>query len=359
MHNSKLFNNPFYVGILPLKHLGVLLALLVLLSACNDQASQAKYPFHYSDAIMGTSFSIKASSLPETIKPEPLKQDIKSLLDALNAELSTYEPESALSLFNKQQTSDWQTVPESLLTVLTEAQRISQLSNGAFDITVGKLVNLWGFGTEPMNFAAPKDSLLNETLAMTGYQHLFIDTKTSQVKKDLPALYLDLSAIAKGYAVDKVALFLEAQGIDNYMVEIGGEIRLKGQNITQNPWKIAIEKPTPEKRIIQKVVSISNISMATSGDYRNFFEADGVRYSHTIDSRTGKPITHKLASITILHPSAMTADALATAIMVLGEDDGFNLAEKQNIAALFIVKTAEGFEEKSTSAFIEFFKEKL
>ncbi|NOQ35157.1 MAG: FAD:protein FMN transferase ApbE [Methylococcaceae bacterium] len=337
---------------------GLCLLLIFLLSACDNQAPQAKYPFVYSDGIMGTSFTIKASHLPETVKHELLKTQIKSLLDGLNAELSTYESQSALSLFNQNQSVDWESVPSALLTVLTESQRISQLSAGAFDITVGKLVNLWGFGVDPMNFTAPEETILNEALVNTGYQHLVIDAETSKIKKDLPELYLDLSAIAKGYAVDKVALFLEEQGINDYMVEIGGEVRLKGKNINQGAWRIAIEKPTPEKRMIQKVVPLSNISMATSGDYRNFFESKGIRYSHTIDPRTGRPITHKLASVTILSDTAMTADALATAMMVLGEEQGYQLAEKQQIAALFIIKTADGFEEKSTAAFIEFFKEK-
>ncbi len=307
---------------------------------------------------MGTSFTIKVSRLPENADEASLKTGIKTLLDALNAELSTYEPESPLSRFNKSENTEWQPVPAALFNVLEEARRISDLSGGAFDISVGKLVNLWGFGTEPMSFTAPDEKRLAETLAITGYRHLAIDGQTLRIKKELPQLYLDLSAIAKGYAVDRVAQFLERQGIADYMVEIGGELRLSGKNISQGDWKIAIEKPTPEKRMIQKVIPLSNIAMATSGDYRNFFESNGVRYSHTIDPRTGKPVTHRLASVTILHPSSMTADALATAMMVLGETEGFELAQKQNIAALFIVKTAEGFEEKSTFAFTEFFKGK-
>lgn len=337
---------------------GFYFILLFLLIGCNEQNSVPPYAFEYSDGIMGTSFSIKATHLPEAIKAETLKTQIKDKLALLNAELSTYEKKSALSLFNQSEQTDWQKVPSALLTVLIEAQRISQLSTGAFDISVGKLVNLWGFGVEPMHFSRPNEKRLTEILATTGYQHLLIDTETLTIKKQIPELYLDLSAIAKGYAVDQVALVLENQGIDDYMVEIGGEIRLKGKNNTGGAWRIAIEKPTPEKRAIQKVVAISNIAMATSGDYRNFFEVDGIRYSHTIDPRTGRPIKHQLASVTILSESSMTADALATAMMVLGEKKGYQLAEQHKIAALFIIKTADGFVEKSTSAFIEFFKEK-
>ncbi len=334
----------------------ILLLFLVLIS-CGENGQKTTYPFVYKDLIMGTSFTIKATKLPEAIKSNLLKAQIKKLLDQLNAALSTYEPNSALSLFNQNKTQDWQPIPNTLLTVLIEAQRISQLTRGAFDITVGQLVNLWGFGIDPMHFTPPDEAILKNALAKIGYQQLLIDESESKIKKQQPELYLDLSAIAKGYAVDQVGLLLESQGINNYMVEIGGEIRLKGKNSSGKGWNIAIEKPTPEKRVIQKVVALSDIAMATSGDYRNFFEFEGKRYSHTIDPRTGYPVTHHLASVTILNKSTMTADALATAMMVLGEDEGYQLAEQEQIAALFIIKTAEGFVEKSSSAFTAFFKE--
>ncbi|MCK4493559.1 MAG: FAD:protein FMN transferase [Methylococcales bacterium] len=342
-------NKPFLLG----------LFVFFLISCTESQNQATRYPFLYSDGIMGTSFTIKATDVPTAVNKDNLKKQIKQRLDQLNGQLSTYEPQSALSLFNKSVQTNWQHIPESLLTVLKEAQKISQLTKGAFDVTVGKLVNLWGFGVEPMRFTAPNKQKLKEVLSTTGYQHLLIHAKTAQIKKAIPTLYLDLSAIAKGYAVDEVALLLEKAGIQDYMVEIGGEIRLKGQNIHGEGWKIALEKPIVEKRIIEKVISLTDISMATSGDYRNYFEADGVRYSHSIDPRTGDSITHQLASVTILHSSTMTADALATAMMVLGENKGYQLAQQHQIAALFIIKTADGFKEKSTDAFTHFFKEKL
>jgi thiamine biosynthesis lipoprotein len=149
-----------------------------------------------------------------------------------------------------------------------------------------------------------------------------------------------------------VATLLEHLGIMDYMVEIGGEIRVKGKNSKNEPWQIAVEKPTAEKRMIEKVLAVTDTGMATSGDYRNFFEVDGVRFSHTIDPRIGKPIKHSLASITVLNPTSMEADALATAIMVLGPDEGFQFAEKNRIPAFFIIKSDKGFEEKMSTAFI-------
>ncbi|MCK5727708.1 MAG: FAD:protein FMN transferase [Methylococcales bacterium] len=340
---------PFFLGLI----------VFFLISCTESQNQPKRYPFIYSDGIMGTSFTIKATYLPETIPKDRLKKQIKQRLDELNGQLSTYQSQSALSLFNKSRETNWQSVSLSLLTVLNEAQRVSQLTGGAFDVTVGKLVNLWGFGVDPMNFTAPDEQQLAAVLSTTGYQHLSIQRKTKQIKKDIPTLYLDLSAIAKGYAVDEIGLLLEAHGLNDYMVEIGGEIRLKGQNIKGGGWNIALEKPIIEKRAIEKVISLTDISIATSGDYRNYFESEGVRYAHSIDPRTGRSIVHQLASVTILDKSTMTADALATAMMVLGHDIGYKLAQKHQIAALFIIKTADGFQEKSTDAFTHFFKGKL
>lgn len=336
-----------------LKRGSVLLFLVFLLLACEQQEAVKQYPLHYSDAIMGTSFTVKVSLLPDSLSSDELKIQIKQRLDALNAQMSTYRQDSELSKINQNQSGEWLTVSESLYEVLKEAKNIYDLSGGAFDITVGPLVNLWGFGTEPMSFKAPDDSLIEQNRQNTGTQYLLFKDETRQIKKEKAALYLDLSAIAKGYAVDQVGLLLEQQGISDYMVEIGGELRLKGLNNRKQPWRIAVEKPTAEKRMIQKVLPLSDISLATSGDYRNFFEVDKVRFSHTIDPRSGRPITHKLASCTILSDTTMKADALATAMMVLGPEQGFDLAEKENIAALFIIKTDAGFTEKASSSFVQ------
>jgi len=329
-----------------------LLLLVFLLSACDKQEEKSKYALHYSDAVMGTSFTIKVPQLPASLSNDEAKTQIKTLLDVLNGQMSTYQSDSELSLFNKSQSTEWKIVSPSLYSVLKQAKTISELSKGAFDITVGPLVNLWGFGPDPMKYIAPNDGEITDKLLKVGFRFLHFDEKTKKVKKQNPELYLDLSGIAKGYAVDQVGLLLEKQGISNYMVEIGGELRLKGKNSKNKPWRIAIEKPSSDRQTIQKVLPLSDISLATSGDYRNFFEANGVRFSHTIDPRTGKPITHKLASITILSDTTMKADALATALMVLGADEGYRIAEEENIAALFIIKTKDGFVEKLSPSFL-------
>lgn len=335
-----------------IKRGSVLLLLVFLLFACDQQNRTKQYPLDYSDAIMGTSFTIKASALPGSIKIDELKVRIKDLLDKLNGQMSTYKQDSELSLLNKNQSTQWIAVSAELYSVLKEANNIAGLSQGAFDITVGPLVNLWGFGPDQMSFEVPGDKLIQQQLTKIGYHHLLFDDNKQQVRKEIPDLYLDLSAIAKGYAVDQVGLLLEKHGIADYMVEIGGELRLKGNNIANQPWRIAVEKPTADKRMIQKVLPLSDISLATSGDYRNFFEQDGVRFSHTIDPRSGMPVTHKLASITILSDTTMKADGLATALMVLGPVQGFKMAEEEKIAALFIIKKDDMFIEKATSSFI-------
>jgi thiamine biosynthesis lipoprotein len=331
----------------------VVLFLVLTLSACEQQAKQPQYPLHYSDEIFGTSFTIKASPLPDSISADDVKLKIKQALDQLDHVMSTYKPDSELSQLNKNHSMEWVDISSDLYDVLKQAHHISVISGGAFDITVGPLVNLWGFGPDPMSFVAPNTVVIRQTLTKIGYQKLLFNDQNQRVKKIEASLYLDLSAIAKGYAVDKVGALLEEYGISHYMVEIGGELRLKGANIKQNPWRIAIEKPSSEQRVIQKVLPLSNISLATSGDYRNFFESEGIRFSHTIDPRSGSPIRHDLASVTVLSETTMKADALATALMVLGDEEGGRMAERENIAALFIIKTKDGFTEKASSSFLE------
>ncbi len=323
----------------------------VLLSACNQYSE--RYQFVHGGPTMGTSFSIKVPHLPKTVDADQLKADIDRHLNEINGTMSTYLEDSELSQFNGKLSTDWQPVSAALFAVLKQAQQISVLSGGAYDVTIGPLVNLWGFGPDPMVFEAPADDLVNRKLNEIGYTHLKLRDDPLAVKKDIPELYLDLSSLAKGYAVDRIGELLEANKITDYLVEIGGEIKLKGNNINGKPWRIAIEKPAADKRMIQRILPITDIAVATSGDYRNFFEHNGVRFSHTIDPRTGRPITHKLASVTILRHTTMEADALATALMVLGPERGFQLAEQQQMAALFIVKSDGGFVEKSTSAYTE------
>jgi len=300
---------------------------------------------------MGTQYMVKVVDLPADQTSADLGKDIAHLLHDVDAKMSTYRSDSELSTFNAAKTTQWFPVSYDMIDIVDEAIQVSSSTTGAFDVTVGPLVNLWGFGPEQHPERVPTAHEIQSEMARVGYQHVHIRKEPPALRKDLEGIYIDLSALAKGYAVDKVADYLETLGIADYMVEVGGELRLKGHNGTGIPWKIAIERPSPGIRDIHRIIQLENKGVATSGDYRNYFEKDGRRYSHTIDPRTGRPIDHRLASITVISDTSMHADAMATALMVAGPDEGGRLAQEQKLAAYFITKTADGFTERATEAF--------
>jgi thiamine biosynthesis lipoprotein len=238
-----------------------------------------------------------------------------------------------------------------VIRVFLLAQEVSEASGGAFDVTVGPIVNTWGFG--PVKQARPPtDAEIAAARADVGYRLLAIDAAAGTIAKARPDMYADLSAIAKGFGVDQVARALDARGIGRYMVEVGGEVRVRGTNAAGVPWQVGIERPDETVQRAQLVVPMANVSMATSGDYRNYFEKDGRRFSHEIDPTTGHPIRHRLASVTVLAPECAFADAYATALLVLGPERGYALALKKGLAAYFIERRPEGgFAERQTPAF--------
>jgi thiamine biosynthesis lipoprotein len=256
-----------------------------------------------------------------------------------------------LSLFNTSQSTDWQAASLELCLSVKESLAISAMTGGAFDITVGPLVNLWGFGPDGAIVSPPSDEQIAAARTRVGFGHLHADCTKPAVRKDLARLYIDLSAYAKGYAVDRVAELLDQRDVSNYLVEIGGELKVSGHNADGQPWAVAIEEPLDEERRVHTVIRLTDRAVATSGDYRNFFEFDERRYSHEIDTRTGRPVTHSLASVTVIADTAAYADGMATALMVLGPKEGLELARSRNIAALFLVRTPSGFIEHATPAF--------
>lgn len=341
--------------------------LVLLLAGCSN-GNRERAPFRYSGWTMGTAFNVTVAVMPSTVRADELKAGIDRRLSDVNGSMSTFLEDSELSRLNRSRSTDWLPVSDDLATVLAEAQRISRLTDGAFDVTIGPLVNLWGFGPEKKDGDdVPSVSEITARLQKCGYRNLQVREEPPSVRKLLPEIYIDLSALAKGYGVDRVADYLESAGIKDYLVEIGGELRVEGKSHRGDAWLIGIEKPAPGQRVVQKVLVLDDMAVATSGNYRNYIEVAGEHFSHTIDPRTGRPITHKLASVTVLsHTTAlspgltagsglkhttMTADALATGLMVLGADEGFALAEQKGWAALFIIKAANGFIEKSTTAF--------
>ncbi|MBY7866237.1 FAD:protein FMN transferase [Vibrio fluvialis] len=323
----------------------VALASLLLLAGCEQPPQQV----HLSGPTMGTSYNIKYLQQDDLPSSDELHKEIDRLLEEVNDQMSTYRKDSELSRFNQYQGIDPFEVSNQTATVVKEAIRLNGLTEGALDVTVGPLVNLWGFGPEARPEVVPTDAELAERKANTGIHHLSVDG--NKLSKDLPHLYVDLSTIAKGWGVDVVANYIESQGIHNYMVEVGGEIRLKGLNRDGVPWRIAVEKPTVDERSIQEIIEPGDMAIATSGDYRNYFERDGVRYSHIINPQTGRPIHNRVVSVTVLDKSCMTADGLATGLMVLGDEKGIEIAEQNHIPVFMIVKTDDGFKEIASSAF--------
>lgn len=328
-----------------LKHWLMVVVGALLLAGCGPEQ------INLEGKTMGTSYSIKYVSDSSTLSPEKLQQEIDLELEAVNDQMSTYRPGSELSRFNTSREVDTP-FPVSAATakVVREAIRINRLTDGALDVTVGPLVNLWGFGPEGRPDTVPTEAEITKRRAWVGIDKLAVEN--GALVKRIPELYVDLSSIAKGYGVDVVAEYLEANNITNYMVDIGGEVRTRGNNGESKPWRIAIEKPVSgEAQSAQEIIEPGRMAIATSGDYRNYFEQNGVRYSHTIDPDTGRPINHRLVSITVLDPSCMTADGLSTGLDVLGPERGMALANLLDIPVLMIVKTDKGFEERYSDAF--------
>ena len=322
---------------------------LVALAGCSFEPEEKTWEI--SGGIFGTRYHINVVLTDDRETLEDLSEGITETLETVDASMSTWREDSELSRFNsRDDQSGWVPVSDPLFEVLTAAQRVSGRSGGAFDITIGPVVNLWGFGPEGRPDKVPNDQVLADRLASTGFRFLELDPEQQAIRAGRKQ-YLDLSAIAKGYGVDAVARYLESQGVNRYLVEIGGEVRVNGRKPDGSAWRLAIEQPDAEGRQVNRVVAMDRNGMATSGDYRNYYESDGQRFSHTIDPATGRPVDHRLASVTVIHDSTMMADAWATAFTVLGFEEGCRLALQENLAVYFIVREGEGFETYHTPAF--------
>jgi thiamine biosynthesis lipoprotein len=326
----------------------VVLCLLLLLVACQPAVQPMEPETHLSGKTMGTTYNVKFVTDPN-IDNEKLHNEIEQKLININQLMSTYIPDSELSIINKAPANTPMPISAETRLVLEEALRLGQLTDGALNVTLGPLVNLWGFGPDKRPEVIPSDAEIIQAMQSVGLEHIVLNGK--QISKRVPGLYIDLSPIAKGYGVDALALLLEAKGITDYLVEIGGEMRLSGIKSSGQEWRVAIEKPLSKQRVIQRIVAIGGNAIATSGDYRNYYEENGVRYSHLIQPQTGYPIQHNLVSVTVIHPSSMTADGLATALSILGTEAAIELAERDNLAVLLISKQGDEFVEYQSPAF--------
>lgn len=331
--------------------------LIFLFYSCSNKIENKLYT--YEGSTMGTYFSVKyvlAEGQQKKYNSLEIEKQIDTILIKVNRQMSIFDKDSEISKFNQYRNTEWFAVSDDLFLVIKTALQVSQESGGAFDVTVGPLVNLWGFGPEDKPYKVPTDDEIKDKMKLIGWNKLEVSDNTKEIRKNIPEFYLDLAAIAKGFGVDKIAEYFDSIGIKNYLVEIGGEVRTAGKNQSGEIWKVGIATPD-EISTIEKIIQLENISVATSGDYWNYFEENGIRYSHTIDPSTGRPITHKLASVSVVHKSCMLADAYATAINVLGPDKGFELAEKLNLSVFFIIRSENKFMEKMTSSFKKYLVE--
>ncbi len=335
---------------LPLRRVCWLVVSLAVVAGAGCERTAPRLD-EFSGPIMGTRYSVKVVDVPPDTDVEGLAGEVLATLERINAAMSTYLPESELSRFNTGRSDDWFAVSSETAHVVQAALDLSAATDGAFDPTVGPLVDLWGFGPTLTAGALPDDAAIAAAQARVGWRHLSVRLDPPALRKALPDLAVDLSAIAKGYAVDEVAALLEGAGVVDYLVDVGGELRVRGHNANDRPWGVAIEQPRPGGRAVQRVVRLSSGAVATSGDYRNYYEIDGRRYSHEIDPATGRPVRHALASVTVLAATAMNADALATAYMVLGPEATLQRADRDGVAALLLVRDGDGFREVESAHF--------
>ena len=365
--------------------MSVAAAVSLMLAAAHFLAGCGASPetFELRGQAMGTAWSIRvvAPADGSGVALEPLRERVTARLEDMENVFSTWRPESEVSRFNAYPGQDWFPVSPVFLDVLKRAVEVSELSDGAFDPTIGPLVELWGFGasgeagrnsageadrgtsgeagqisrSEPGALAErevgrpPSQETVERLLGSTGYSHLQLRETHPAMRRMRPGVQLDFSAIAKGYAVDEVWGLLSEAGLSDYLVEIGGEVRTRGARADGQAWSIGIE--SPDRTGVTEAVPLRDAAIATSGDYRNYFEHGGRRYSHVLDPRTGWPVAHGLTSVTVIASSAATADALATALLVLGPETGLQLAVDHGMAVRLVVRTAEGLNVLPTPAY--------
>lgn len=320
---------------------GVVAALL-LLSGC-DTGSKAP-PTVLEGKTMGTFWRVSVVDISPQ-QAQSLRQKIQTQLDADDHLMSTWKDDSALMRFNHStSTAPWP-VSAAMADIVTTSLRVGEKTEGAMDITVGPLVNLWGFGPDKQPVKTPGQAQIDAAKARTGLAHLTVINRAGEqfLQKDLPDLFVDLSTVGEGYAADHLARLMEQEGIARYLVSVGGALASRGMNAQGQPWRVAIQKPTDRENVAQAVVDINGHGISTSGSYRNYYELDGKRISHIIDPRSGRPIQHALVSVTVIAPTALEADAWDTGLMVLGTEQAKEVVTREGLAVFMIIKDGDGF----------------
>ena len=332
-------------GLSTLSRRSFLVMTAATLAACKLEDEVLRF----SGLTMGTQYNVVVVPAGQRLDRDAIGTAIEAALADVNAEMSNWSASSEISAVNAAGTESVALSP-ALAGVLEAANAVHLASDGRFDVTVGPLIDLWGFGAGTAQPHVPSDADITAALARTG-QSRVMTLDNGALQKSLPEAEIYLSAIGKGHGVDRVADAIRAFGVTDFMVEIGGDLYAAGRNPAGTPWQIGIESPVAGDRALHQVADVSNLGMATSGDYRNFFEADGARYSHIIDPATGRPILHNTVSATVLTENAMLADAWATAMLVLGRERGLEIAEAEGLAVAFIEREADGFVTTQSSSY--------
>ena len=326
------------------RRLYCLVVLSFMLSGCGNGDSMETF----SGPTMGSTYSIKYLRREGLPAPKDVQAEVEKILAEVDQQMSTYRSDSDIERFNDLPANRCQHMPSPVLKLIRVGEQLSEQSEGSYDLTVEPLLNLWGFGPQAREEKVPDAQALAQVRQRIGYQHLRIER--DQLCKDA-AVEVDFNSIAAGYAVDRIAAKLEAMGIHNYLAEATGELKAAGRKLDGSPWRIALEEPRDDQRVAQRIINIDGYGVSTSGDYRHYFEKDGKRYSHTFDARTGAPVSHTLASVTVIDPSAMMADGLSTLLLILGPVRGWDYAEKHDIGAFFVIRTDSGFVTRTNQAF--------
>ena len=330
---------------------------LLLAFCCLAGCAADERPVQMGGAIFGTTWSLTYLGAPDDVSPTQVHSEVNAAFALVNESMNHYDPSSLISEFNALPAQTPIEVDWDFTYVLSAAIELTGATRGAYDVSVRELSDLWGFGPEgPRQFPDAAD--IEMTLTQVGVGQLDWESTTRTLSKRAPGLKLDFSSLAKGYAVDLGADALEDLDIPHFMLEVGGEVRVGGSSPRGDAWRIAVERPDPgAQRGIQAALTVSDTGIATSGDYRNFFEHQGQRYSHLIDPRTGYPIQHDVVSVTVVHGSAMMADAWATALTVLGSAEAMVLAEERGLAVYLLKRSGDTLEAFSSTAMAQWMPE--
>jgi len=322
---------------------GALCAVLALVSGCGGDRLQS-----LSGPTMGSTWSVQYVQHANGPAASLVQAEVEAILAEVDRQMSTYRSDSDIERFNGLPANSCQPMPEPVLQLVRVGEQLSRDSDGAFDLTVEPLLDLWGFGPQGREEKVPSASALAEVRQRVGHGHLRIEGQ--ELCKDAP-VEVDFNSIAAGYAVDTIAARLDAMGIHDYLAEATGELKASGRKLDGSPWRIALEEPRDDQQVAERVLSVDGYGLSTSGDYRNYFQQDGRRYSHTFDARTGAPVLHDLASVTVIHPSALMADGLSTLLLILGPEKAWDYAEKHDIGAFFVIRADTGFVTRTSPAF--------